>query len=55
MKKYELEPAHMNAEQSIYRHPEPEIHMSDIDIESDGSRPNGSHDYGHEHQVQGGK
>ena len=29
--------------------------MPDIDMESVGSRPNGSHDYGHEHREQGGK
>ena len=34
MKKYELEQAHMNAGKSFSRHPEPEIDMLDIDIES---------------------
>uniref|UniRef100_A0AAV1UZ09 Retrotransposon gag domain-containing protein n=1 Tax=Peronospora matthiolae TaxID=2874970 RepID=A0AAV1UZ09_9STRA len=29
--------------------------MLDIDMESVGSRPNGSHDYGHEHREQEGK
>ena len=29
--------------------------MSDTDIESVGSRPDESHDYGHEHREQGGK
>ena len=29
--------------------------MPDIDMESVGSRPKGSHDYGHEHREQGGK
>ena len=29
--------------------------MPDIDMESVGSRPNGSRDYGHEHREQGGK
>ena len=29
--------------------------MPDIDMESVGSRPNGSHDCGHEHREQGGK
>ena len=29
--------------------------MPDIDMESVGSRPNGSHDYGHEHREQGCK
>ena len=29
--------------------------MPDIDMESVGSRPNGSHSYGHEHREQGGK
>ena len=55
MKKYELEQAHMNAGQTVNRHPEPDIDMPDIDMESVGSRPNGSHDYGHEHREQGGK
>ena len=55
MKKFELERAHMNAGQSSNRLPEPEIHMLDIDMESDGSRPNGSNDYGHELREQGGK
>uniref|UniRef100_A0AAV1UZH6 Uncharacterized protein n=1 Tax=Peronospora matthiolae TaxID=2874970 RepID=A0AAV1UZH6_9STRA len=55
MKKYELEQAHMNAGQLINRHPEPEIHMPDIDIESIGSRPSGFHDYGHAFREQGGK
>ena len=54
MKKYELEQAHMNAGQSVNRHPEPEIDMPDIDMKSVGSRPNGSRDYGHEHREQGG-
>ena len=34
MKKYELEQAHLNAGQSVSRHPEPEIGMPDIDMES---------------------
>ena len=53
--KNEVEQAYMNAGQSVNRHTEPEIHMLDIDMESDGSRPNGSNDYGHELREQGGK
>ena len=55
MKKYEREQAHMSAGQSFYRHPELETNMPDIDMESVGSRPNGSHDYGHKHREKGGK
>ena len=54
MKKYKLEQAHMNAGKSYNRHPESEIHMPGIDMESVGSRRNRSHDYGHEHREQGG-
>ena len=50
MKKYELEQAHMNAGQTVNRHPEPDIDMPDIDMESVGSRPSRLHDYGHEHR-----
>ena len=50
MKKYELKQAHMSDVRSVNRHPEPEIDMSDTDMESVGSRPDESHDYGHEHR-----
>ena len=50
MKKYELKQAHMSDIRSVNRHPEPEIDMSDTDMESVGSRPDKSHDYGHEHR-----
>ena len=46
----ELEQSHINDVRSVNRHPEPEIDMSDTDIESVGSRPDESHDYGHEHR-----
>ena len=55
MKQYELEQAHMNAGRSANHQPDPELDMPDIDMESVGSRPKGSHDYGHEHREQGGK
>ena len=55
MKQYELEQAHMNAGQSVNLHFEQEIDMPDIDMKSVGSRPNESHDYGHELREQGGK
>ena len=55
MNKYELEQSYMNAGRSVNRHPEPEIYMPDIDVESVRSRPNGSHEYGHAHREQGGK
>ena len=37
------------------RHPESEIDMPDIYMESVGSRLNESHDNGREHREQGGK
>ena len=55
MNKYELEQSYMNAGRSVNRHPEPEIDMPDINMESVVSRPNGSHDYDHALREQGGK